>query len=138
MKTLKKCIPDSLAHKVSSLKQLNQQLYACLPTELLTHVHAAGIEDQVLLLVTDSPAWANRSRYHAKTILEQMCTKTRQPIKSVKLLIAPNAIPKIPRKQKKPYLSMNSAQQFETLASSIEHPKLKKALQSLAKRRIDR
>lgn len=134
MKSLGNCIPSALGKKAELLKQLNQAILDCLPTELIARVQVAGLENGKLTLTTPSPVWTGKLRFRTDEIAHRMSAKTGLPIETVKLLVRPSAVNPVPKKRKKSYLSKDSAQQLKALADFTGDPVLKKALTRLATR----
>lgn len=133
MKSIGSCVPQALAKKAEFLKQLNQAILDCVPTELIAHVQVAGLEGTKLTLTTQSPVWVSKLRYRTDEIASRLSAKTGLPIESVKLLVNPAAAGNpAAKKPKKPYLSKHSANQLEALANFTEDSPLKKALTRLS------
>jgi hypothetical protein len=134
MKSLDSQIPAILKQRANWLRELNQNLYSVLPLEFHGHVQVASLHRDLLILEADSPVWASKIRYHSNDLSRRLSVKTGLTIKSIKLRIQPAQTKPDAVKRKSLSISGHSAHQFESLAKSVKHPELKKALLKLSRR----
>lgn len=134
MKPLGSQLPNTLKQRANQLRELNRHLFSILPAELHGHIQVAALNRSTLTLEADSPAWAAKARYIGNDIARRLSGKTGLTIKSVKLLVQPvNMWNKSTSHHPLP-LSRHTSNRLQSLAKSIEHPALKRALLKLAGR----
>lgn len=66
---------DAIASLLSSIERnakLLREVRRILPQSLADHCSHAAIEDEVLILLTDSPAWGSRLRFFAPELLRSL------------------------------------------------------------------
>lgn len=138
MKFLGTHIPLPIASHLAQLQKLNRALYEFVPIEFLGHIQAAGLQNSILHIYADSPAWATKLRFYKPNIAAGLTTHMGSAIKSVRISVYPQNGDRKRHSFKKPSLSRNSAQLVASLARSIEDPELKRALSALAKHTSDK
>ena len=134
MKSLSSHIKQDLNVKAQHLAKLTQILRACLPQNCQQHVSVAGINDQQLILITDSPVWVSRLRMYTQNMLEMLEQHSNIKISQIRIKQSP---PRVPRKQvpvkKLRHLSPDTAEKITQTAASISDPELQQALLKLAR-----
>ena len=68
---------------------LNARLAPELPDGLRDHLRVACIEDEMLVLAAGSSAWATQARIHQSRLLDIARTLWPQPIRGVRIIVAP-------------------------------------------------
>jgi hypothetical protein len=121
---------QELLHHTQRLNTLNKQLSHLLPLPLALHCTAAAVEQETLVLMVDSPAWATRLRLQSPNLIKAL--KDFQ-IKSVAVKIQP--LQKAPETtpRARPKMSCDTANLLNYLAETTSDLKLKQALQRLAR-----
>lgn len=134
MKTIANLIHQNLQKKATELTRLDQIVTSALPTGCQNHVNVAGVRDNQLILVTNSPVWASKLRLYRQNIIQMLAEHGDIKISSV--LIRQSHADKIetkPRAKKLRHLDEPSARLINQTADSISDPALKQALYHLAK-----
>lgn len=121
---------QELLQHTQQLSALNKHLSHLLPLPLSLHCTAAGVEQQTLILMVDSPAWATRLRLQSPNLIKAL---QDFQIKSVAVKIqplqrTPEAAPRV-----RPKMSHDTANLLNYLAEATSDLKLKQALQRLAR-----
>ncbi len=137
MKPLSRLLDPALLARSRRYDRLSLHLRQSLPAECDGHYAIAGIHQQELVIVVDSPVWATRLRQLApqilalaseqQTALHHIQIKTRLP-NAEPLRITP------PVRSVKRQLSPRASQQLSSAAAGIADPSLKNALLKLARR----
>jgi hypothetical protein len=132
---------NSFLGRDSHLRQLVKQAQAdtdllrtvrdCLPVPLDQHCHAAHIQDDQLVLFTDSPAWVMRFRFCTPQILAAL-HKTRPNLRGVRVRVQ-LAQRSRPRVRHRPQLSQGARDMLRETAAGVDNPGLKAALERLSK-----
>ncbi len=97
------------------------------------NVHVAALDNEILHLVTPSPAAATRVRYQSRKIIAALGL----PLKSVKVSVRPETPTPLQRKRPPLPLSAENGQQLADTAKYIEDEGLREALIRLSNRAID-
>lgn len=127
-----------LLHRVSEHQASLQLVHSILPEEYHAHCLHVDLRQNELLLLVDSPVWANRTHYVSATLLEKLNALHPNTIKRVRIQIAPQQNPKPTATQnRKATLSLRSAETLRSAANSITDPALATALQRLARHGTD-
>lgn len=123
-----------LLHRVSEHQESLNIVRSILPEEYHAHCLHVDLRQNELLLLMDSPVWANRAHYVSPTLLEKINVLHPNTIKRVRIQIAPQQNPKPTSPQnRKATLSLRSAETLLSAANSITDPALATALQRLAR-----
>jgi len=134
MKNLSDNLSYRIRQKALELHQLSQAIKASLPTDCHSHIEVAGIRDNQLVILTDSPVWQTRLRMYSQSMLEALQQYTGTKLTSVKLRLAPAKRlieePEPPARN----LSQDSASIIQQTARCIQDPDLQAALQRLSKK----
>ena len=118
------------------LQQLTHAVAESLPEPLNQHCVAAGIQDQTLILVTDSAAWSLRLRYHAPDIFRHLERRHGLKLRTVRVKIHPLQISRIQRRPRRLVLSKQNGELMRQTAASLRDPALKSALLRLSRHSV--
>ncbi len=135
MKRLPGAVPAHILQRITTLRLLDEALRECLPAECHAHCRAAALSGHTLHLVTSSPAWRTRLRFHSPRIINHVAqmgnvrvtrvdirvSRTIEAARPLKKSGAPRTIPS------------QSARAFAALAEETEDAGLQRALQRLAR-----
>lgn len=114
------------------LQRLNQLLSRVLDTESRLHCRIGNVRDGLLILYTDSTAWATRLRYQAPALLAQLQQqKGLEGLQKIELRVLPEGKQEV--KHQKASLSNEAASCITACADGIEDERLRNALKHLAK-----
>lgn len=118
--------------KALQLKSLNQAVKSSLPTDCRDHIEIAGIRENQLIILTDSPVWQTRLRLYSQTMLEALHQHTGIKLTRVKLRLTPptRIVPEKPPEQR--ILSSQSAKLIEQTANCVTDSDLQAALHRLS------
>jgi len=125
-------LSQHILKKAVQLKQLNYAVKTALPEDCRDHVEIAGIRDNQLIILTDSPVWQTRLRLYSQTMLEILHQHTGLKLNRVKLRLSPakRHTPEILPEPRE--LSSQSASLIKQTANCIRDPSLKSALDQLS------
>lgn len=117
--------------------KLSKSLDNLLDPDLVDHVSLANIRAHVLVLTTDSAAWASRVRYFSPLLLQKLRNNSHifGDIKKIEIQIQPAVRENVPEQPLPRYVSTSAAKCLNTTADTIENTELKAALHKLANRR---
>jgi hypothetical protein len=126
---------QQLCSQIQNQQKLLHKIKQLLPDTLAPHCYTAVQRQTQLILTTDSPVWANRLRYQAPSLLQQIRV-TKPNIANIKVHSRPQPrpavlhtpLPKIQRTS-----NTNQASLVYDSARHTQHPALCNALQRLAK-----
>jgi hypothetical protein len=109
------------------------EVRALMPDALRSHCHAAHIQDQQLVLFTDSPAWVMRLRFCSTQILTGL-RATRPNLRGVRVRV------QLPQRQtrqakRRSKLSEDARRHLQEAAAGLENPALAAALVRLSRTR---
>lgn len=121
---------QGLLQHTQQLNALNKRLMHLLPAPLPQHCTTAGIEQQQLILMTDSPVWATRLRLQAPNLIKAL---PEFQIKSVVVKIQPSRKAPEAAPRACPKMSSDASSLLNYLADATSDLKLKLALQRLAR-----
>ncbi|MEJ2141728.1 MAG: DUF721 domain-containing protein [Gammaproteobacteria bacterium] len=107
-----------------------------LDSSLADHCHLAYFDGSRMVIVADSPAWANRLRFSMDTLLSQLRQYSNKfhALSKIEVTVRPQLHEPPQVEVVERVISVKSAQYIEECAETIEDPALKQALQRLAKR----
>lgn len=123
-----------LVHRAAALKSLQERLLNQLAAPLSDHVTVANYDDQVLIIQTDSPAWAARLRFHIPELLKLAQEKCGLPsIQTIRIKVDAT------RREREPLsravtLPAEASNILRECAQSIDDPALRDSLLRLSKR----
>lgn len=123
---------DALLRRIDRLAQVQQRLRALLPQPLCDHLLVAGTDHRVLLLLTDSAAWAARLRFQAEGLLQAAREQCGLPVDSVKVKVCA-ASPREPAAAPRPRLAPRSAEFLRDCADTESDPGLRDVLRRLSR-----
>lgn len=104
-----------------------------LPEPLNRHCTVANIHGDSLVLLTDSPVWSARLRFHAPALLRELERRHAVKLNNVRIRIEPPQATQQSVIKPKPNMSETTAGLLRQVASSIEDPPLREALRRLAR-----
>ncbi|HET7611508.1 MAG TPA: DciA family protein [Rhodanobacteraceae bacterium] len=119
-----------LAARARVVDLVSQRIVPCLPTPLRDHVGFAGLRNDRLLLLVESPAWATRARMDRARILAAVHS-LGFAASSVAAKVAPCLAPSSDSAAPRP-LSSRGAQTIRAAASAISDPELRACFLELA------
>jgi len=123
-----------LLQRARQLQQLTDALAAILPQPVHGHCRVGNVSGDTLVLVTDSPAWSTRLRFHTPAILEHLKETHGLALHGVRIRVHPPELPRqIKRVARNPTLGSESAALLRQTAQGISDPDLKQALLRLAR-----
>lgn len=124
-----------LMTQVNELQALQAELKSVLEKPLAEHLYVASYEKGILSLTADSASWATKIRFKAPELVNILKQKPLfSKLKKIKPLIQIEDTPrkKTPR-AKSLSITKESSSLLKKTANMIKHPKLKQALERLAK-----
>jgi hypothetical protein len=134
MESFSSLINRDLSTKAQELANLTRILRACLPQNCQQHVSVAGMRDQQLILITDSPVWVSRLRMYTQHMLEMLSQHSHVRVSQIRIKQSP---PRMPKKKPEPKklrrLSDNTSTMIAQTAESIADPELQQALYKLSR-----
>jgi len=124
----------ALSRRCTYLQQLENQVLRRLPALLKEHCRVANYHSGQLILITTSPAWATRLRYHIPTLRDQLTAVAElQQLQEIRIRISPGAAPKPPAQAPPRRLKAQTTALISTLAATLDDPVLRCALQKLVR-----
>lgn len=137
MESVSRHLNQALTGKARQLAELTRILRACLPQNCQPHVAVAGIRDNQLILVSDSPVWVSRLRMYTRDMLAMLEQHSTARVSQIRIRQSPPGMLSKPEKAAKPrYLSPSSSTLIEQTARSIDDTDLQDALLRLARHRV--
>lgn len=122
-----------LLDRSESLSRFSQRLSELLPTPLHGRVKLALLEGERAVLLTDSPVWKSRLRFHLPQIKRLIRAQLAPRVTRVEIKVIPCTVE--PPTQLRPcHLSRRSAEYLRQAADAIDDDALSKALTRLASR----
>ncbi|MEM7209282.1 MAG: DciA family protein [Pseudomonadota bacterium] len=136
MKQLNNFISPDILQRLDQNTRLARIVSNALPAELDGRVYCIGMHKKTLNLCTDSPATSTRLRFFMQTIIDTCKELGELNVENIRIttdsdLASARQIPA--RKTSKPVPSENVGAMFEATAESVDDPRLKSALERLAK-----
>lgn len=122
-----------LLARSESLSRFAQRLSELLPTPLHGRVKLALLEDDRAVLLTDSPVWRSRLRFHMPQIKRLMRTQLAPRVTRIEIKVIP-CIDERPTPTKACRLSERGARYLRQAADAIDDDTLSRALRRLAGR----
>ncbi|MFW2373005.1 MAG: DciA family protein [Gammaproteobacteria bacterium] len=132
MKSISNLLQPGLIKQARNLNKLEHLVHACLPDNCKQHVKIAGIKDNHLLLVVDSPVWSSRIRLYSNHILDMLKEQKVAEVQQIRIRLSQAEPIKPERVFEKRQLDEHSSKLIEQTADSIDDPALKQALHKLA------
>lgn len=124
----------TLSRRCIYLQQLENRVLHLLPAPLQAHCRVANYHSGQLILITTSPAWATRLRYHVPTLLNQLTAVSElQQLQEIRIRISPSAAPILPAQALPRRIKPQTTALISTLAETLDDPALRRALQKLAR-----
>lgn len=132
MKSISNLLQQDLVKQARNLDKLQHLVHACLPDNCRQHVKIAGIKDNCLLLMVDSPVWSSRIRLYTNHILDMLRQHKLAEVQQIRIRLS-QAEPERPEPVfAKRQLDERSSRLIEQTANSIDDAELKQALHKLA------
>lgn len=134
MKKLSDNLGRHIQQKALQLDQLTRALRISLPQDCHEHLQVAGIRDNQLIILTDSPVWQTRLRMLSQNLLEAVHQYAGIRLSRVRFRLSParRAIQEDPPAHRQ--LSPQSSQLIEQTARCISDPELQAALLRLSRK----
>lgn len=123
----------ALLQQSQRLLRLTHTVQQYLPEPLNRHCLVANTQDDVLILITDSPVWSSRLRFHAPTLLRELQRRHALPFKSVRVKVNPPEPARQAVINERPHLSIATATLLNEVASTLDDAGLSAALRRLAR-----
>ncbi len=123
-----------LMKKALELKHLTHAVKVSLPVDCHAHFEIAGIRDNQLIILTDSPVWQTRLRLYSQTILEALHQHTGIKLNRVKLRLTPEKRIVKEKPAVFRHLSQQNAELIAQTANCISDPDLQAALLHLSQK----
>jgi len=125
----------ALMLRAKRLRALSHAVQTHLGAPLSTHCQVANIRGDVLVLQTDSAAWASRLRFLGPGLVAHLArAQGLGKLRTTKVLVRPNEDPAPAASQRQTGISGESAALLRNVAQSTEHPALRQALLRLSRR----
>ncbi|NOX08966.1 MAG: DUF721 domain-containing protein [Gammaproteobacteria bacterium] len=122
-----------LQRQIKQSDNLTDLLHEIIPFAMHQHCQAGILHDKLLVIITNSAAWATRLRYLTPQIIQHMKKRYRAPINKIQVKIRPQAKePQKPTRQATT-LSKENAELLKKTANSIQDPELAEALLKLSR-----
>lgn len=129
---LSQCAPVAdLAARAREVERLSQRIVPLLPTPLRDHTGFAGVRNDHVLLLVDSPVWATRVRMHQSHILSSI-RSLGVAATSVTARVVPSESSYGPPAAA-PVASPRTAQTIRAAARAISDPDLRASFLDLAR-----
>jgi len=129
-------IANSVTETLYALNNIEQFLYAELPSGVREHVKPLNISGHTLVLETTTPALKSKLRYLTPELEKRLRHHTSNQLNRLVIKVIPNKgsikKPSAGSKQRPP-MSSNSRSIIESFADNIDDPKLKSSLLRLSK-----
>lgn len=122
----------ALLQQSQRLLHLTRTLQEHLPEPLNRHCTVANIHNDSLILLTDSPVWSSRLRFHAPALLRELERRHAVHLTKVQIRINPPEQVRPAAVSHKPRMSAPTAALLRQVASSVDDPALGTALRRLA------
>ncbi|MCW8955294.1 MAG: DUF721 domain-containing protein [Gammaproteobacteria bacterium] len=132
MKSISNLLQSQLVNKARNLDKLRHLVHACLPDNCKPHVQLAGIKDNCLVLIIDSPVWSSRIRLYTNNILDMLKEHNLADVQQIRIRLSQVEPTKPERVFEKRQLDEHSSKLINQTADSIDDPALKQALRKLA------
>lgn len=128
-------INASYIKKTKLINDLSCELFPLLPPSLMPHCRIANLDTHLneLVILCDSPAWANKLRYYQAEIMRHFQVHHKRNLRNIKIGVSLKSAPHKSPSQKL-YISGYSAQKLKSLAESLPDIPLKAALLRLSRR----
>ncbi len=126
-----------LVRRVRHLRTLEREVQRCLGSVPGgRQVRVAGLDHSRLRLVTDSPAWSARLRYHCADLLTCLI-RSGHTVAHIQIRVAPRQTGTMPERgtARRARLSEDSARLIRDYARTVHDPALRAALERLSGRR---
>ena len=125
-------LSQQIRQKALQLKRLNHAIKTSLPVDCHPHLEVAGIRENQLVILTDSPVWQTRLRMYSQSMLEALQQHLGIKLTQVKFRLSPvsRQIPEEPPVAR--HLSASSAEVIQQTANCLEDEALSSALNRLA------
>lgn len=136
MRSLRGVIPSHLRQRTDTLAVLDHLLAECLPADCLAHCRVAGIQDDTLVLIADSPAWRSRIHFSASRIIDHFNRLDKLTLSRLRVRVG-RPEPPMRRSRGRPpggEPPPATARALAELADEVDDPDLGASLRRLASR----
>ncbi|MDR3492025.1 MAG: DciA family protein [Gammaproteobacteria bacterium] len=125
---------NTLLAKIHQLNSLQQLLCESLDAKLAQHCQIANLENGSLIILTDSAIWATQIRFQAGDLLAKLrLHPLLHHLKNISCITRPAPVKQQePAVKPMPRLSTHTAELIKNSADTIQHDKLKTALNKIA------
>lgn len=123
----------ALLQQSQRLLRLTHTVQQYLPEPLNRHCMVANTQDDILILITDSPVWSSRLRFHAPALLRELQRRHAIPFKSVRVKISPPEQARQAVISERPQMSAATASLLHEVAGTLDDSGLGAALRRLAR-----
>lgn len=143
-KSLPQSLPQLLNNRSSTLadlskenhqrRQLTERIRLLLPAELHSHLLGIGLQQQTLVLYTDTPAWATSLRYQTNQLIIQL--NHEQDLRHIQQIRVKTQVTynKPARQQPKRTPLSPSAELLACLAETMNDAEIRRSLKRLSRR----
>ena len=80
---------SQLVRRAREAGELDARVRALLPDELASHVTGAALNEDTVVILTDSAAWASRIRFHAPELVKRLAPRYDGAINRVRVKVRP-------------------------------------------------
>ncbi len=127
---------QALLERAREVEETADKVRNALPPQLGTHVRTVRINQKMVVIYADSPAWASRIRYLAGQIIRALRDKGVLVDGVKAAVLVPESQRRVRLPQRKPRrLSADNARMIQASAEAIQDPGLRTAMLRLAKLR---
>jgi hypothetical protein len=119
--------------RLAQVNLLDRAVRKRLPRALAPHCRVADYHSGVLVLITESPVWAARLRFHVGDLRRALRDQPKMAISAVRVRVSPARAPTV-QSGAGPTLSAAGSAHIAAAASSLEPGPLREALERLAGR----
>ncbi len=117
------------------LGELNKIFLAFVPPHLAPHCRLVAADQYRWLIEAEGAAWGARVRFQLQGLRQQLIRHLKRELPPFKLRIRPAAEPRVVPKRPPMTLSADAADTVAATARGIEDPRLRAALERLARHR---
>ena len=122
----------ALLQQSQRLLHLTRTVQEHLPEPLNRHCTVANIHNDSLVLLTDSPVWSSRLRFHAPALLRELKRRHAIQLTGVRIRVNPPEQVRPAVTSSKAVMSIATAGLLRQVASTLDDPALGAALRRLA------
>jgi len=128
-------IDEKLKKQAGKQRFINTILHQILPQPLNQHVWAAKLENGVLKLLTDSPAWATQIRYQQHELIKQLNCDPALKLDSIEISIAQTADrSQSTTPQQRSRLTATAKQAIRSATATLTDPEIRAIFERISRR----